>query len=63
VKLFNSSCIAFAQSASLNASSIFFGSMNNTNEKCSQNKVNLDLVCTPLEISPIIVFNWWSLAI
>ena len=63
VKLFNSSCIAFTQSTSFNAFSIFFGSMDDTNEKCSQNDVNLDLVCTPLEISPMIVSNGWSLAI
>ena len=30
---------------------------DDTNEKCSQNEANLDLVCTPLEISPIIVSN------
>jgi hypothetical protein len=33
------------------------GSMNDTNEKCSQNDASLDLVCTPLEISPIIESN------
>ena len=36
--------------------------MDDTNEKCSQNEVNLDLVCTPLEISPMIVSKGWSLA-
>ena len=29
--------------------------MDETNEKCSQNDANLDLVCIPLEISLIIV--------
>ena len=57
------SCIAFTQSTSFNASSILFGSMDDTNEKCSQNEANLYLVCTPLEISPMIVSNGWSLAI
>ena len=30
---------------------------DDTNKKCSQNEANLDLVCTPLEISPIVVSN------
>jgi hypothetical protein len=29
--------------------------MNDTNDKCSQIDANLNLVCTPLEIYPIIV--------
>jgi hypothetical protein len=48
---------ALTQSISFKASSIFFGSMDDTNEKCSQNDANLDLVCIPLEISLIIVSN------
>ena len=54
--------MAFTQTTSFNASSIFFGSIDDTNEKCSQNDANLDLVCTPLEISPIIESKGWSLA-
>jgi hypothetical protein len=63
MKLFNSSYIALTHSTSLKASYIFLGSRNQTYEKCSQNETNFDLVCTPLEISPIIVSNGWSLVI
>ena len=48
---------ALIQSTSFKASSIFLGSMDDTNEKYLQNDANLDLVCTPLEISPMIESN------
>jgi hypothetical protein len=62
VKLFSSLCMALTQSTSFKAASIFFGLMDDIKEKCSQNDANIDLVCTPHEISPIIESNGWSLA-